>query len=685
MSGRQHDWPLARAAMLLMAPGLLCFSAFAWTAEGGPWRNYRMKKRFPYNLITSIVPAGDVVWFGGWKMMPGEQDGLGLYDKRTGQWSLRLESEGIFAEEINCLALDGHQLWVGCDVWRPWNRGLYLYDPVKRSHRRFSREDGLPHWRIKDLCLDGDDLWIATHAGAARYRKSGSRWAVYRSRDRKSADENARRVLATDFLICVRADEENVWIGSFEGLEWFHKPTARWQSLSPKDSIFRAHVQAVYPDDDVVYFSSPPAVIVYDRRRRAFRELAEAREAGSHVVCSIRREGEEVFFGTKTGGLYIWNTRTDKWKNFTKENGLGDNWVYALGVDEDYVWCGGRMGFPLCRYDRRSGRWKKFYYREGVPCNYLYSLARVGRWLFVGTMANGIWKYDVRADRWYNLNVVMLNRGVDYYYRAEHTPIQFGDGYAILVEHEMVWLGTNHGLCRYPVKSERLGFEIMPSATLGRRSMGILSLASFQGKIICGTKSKGLWTFDPAKEEWQALPFAEGQERRTVKALCAKGETLWVGTERGLFVLAGDHESAAAVPVRDGLPDQYVTALTAAADSVWIGTRRGLYALEDGRIGPRGQEQGIPEEEITALRSANGVLWIGTRRGLLRYDLASGKHSMLTAENSDLAGNLVGAIAADEHELWVGTLGGGISRGRLDGTRTLSSEPSARRPGTGRH
>jgi len=624
-----------------------------------------MKKLFPYNLVTSIVPAGDAVWFGGWKMMPGEQDGLGMFDKRTGRWSLRLESEGIFAEEINCLALDGQKLWVGCDVWRSWNRGLYLYDPAKQSHVRFTKEDGLPHYRIKDTCLDGDDLWAVTHVGAARYSKSKKEWTVFRARKTKSKDPRTRSVLSTDFLICVRADKENVWVGSFEGLERYDKQTGNWASLGKGNSIFKAHVSAICPDEQVVYFSCPPAIVIYDRRTKTFRELYDGKEAGEHEVCCIRSEGDEVFFGTKTGGLYVRNKWANKWSVFTEENGLGDNWIYALGVDKDYVWCAGRMGRPLSRYTRRSGKWKRFYCREGIPCNYIYSVARAGRWAFVGTMANGFWKYDVKADRWHNLNVLMLHQGQDYHYRAEHTPIQFGDIYALLVHDDRVWMGTNHGLCRYPVTSERPGFEILSSKALGKRSVGVVSLAAFGGRILCGTKSKGLWAFNPDDEGWQDASGKWGLKARTVSALAATEEELWIGTDDGLFGLSKGDRSVKRFPGKEGLPDLYVTALCVADDRIWVGTRKGICAFENGKAADLGKGNELVRSEVTALMPTPGAVWGGTRSGLVRYDTETARCTKFDVRTWGLAGDIVAGLASDAEELWVGTMGGGMSRAPL--------------------
>ena len=55
-----------RAVGRLVAGVMLFGASVGRTAENSLWRNYRMEKLLPYNLVTSIAPAGDAVWFGGW-------------------------------------------------------------------------------------------------------------------------------------------------------------------------------------------------------------------------------------------------------------------------------------------------------------------------------------------------------------------------------------------------------------------------------------------------------------------------------------------------------------------------------------------------------------------------------------------------------------------------------------------
>ncbi len=611
---------------------------------GERWETWRMQRNFPWNLVTSIVPDGDRVWFGGRKLLPGEQDGLAYYDKRTSQWHILLDTEGVLSEDINRIALHEGKVWIASDGWRPFNQGLAVFDPATADYRRYTQADGLPHWRIRDIAFDDESAWIATQNGVGRYDLATGAWSAFSEQDG----------LASRFLICAAADRDHAWFGSFEGLEMFDRRTGRWQSHRRGQSPLPAHAQAVLPDGDRVWIASPPHILTYEKGSRRFRVFAEGRAAGAAEVTHIRRHGDELFFGTTTGGLHVWHLVERHWQVHTTDHGLGDDHVYALGVDADYVWCAGSRGSPLSRLDRRSGRWRHYYYRDELPANFLFSLVRTGNWLLAGTMGNGFWKYDLTAGRWHNLNVRLLVNGQDYLYQADQTPIQVADIYTLLKDGDQVWMGTNHGLGRYRTDWSRPGFEVIEGPT-----DAMLALARWQDRVMAGTR-QGLQAYDPAGSGWSEIDTGPLGRRRAVHALLADEATLWLGTASGLWRMTA--LDAPPEPAHDPLGSP-VTALLKTGDTLWLGARDGLFR-HDTASGTRVRID-IPATGITSLAGTADALWIGTRNGLFRYVPDTGSFAHHTQESTGLGWNHVNSLTWDDQHLWVGTLGGGLSRGTL--------------------
>lgn len=65
---------------------------------------------------------------------------------------------------------------------------------------------------------------------------------------------------------------------------------------------------------------------------------------------------------------------------------------------------------------------------------------------------------------------------------------------------------------------------------------------------------------------------------------------------------------------------------------------------------------------VRALAVENQGLWVGTANGLLHYDFSTGKQTVYTTKDG-LLSNIIHTIkVAPSGELWVGTIGGGLSR-----------------------
>ncbi len=106
-----------------------------------------------------------------------------------------------------------------------------------------------------------------------------------------------------------------------------------------------------------------------------------------------------------------------------------------------------------------------------------------------------------------------------------------------------------------------------------------------------------------------ALGFTFLEGRR----LLARGSTLWLATERGLYAVDNASYRGREYDVGRGLPSEDVTSVAPAPDGVWVGTTRGLAVIAaDGKataIGTRGTA-------VLSLLAVGESLWVGTATGL---------------------------------------------------------------------
>ena len=108
----------------------------------------------------------------------------------------------------------------------------------------------------------------------------------------------------------------------------------------------------------------------------------------------------------------------------------------------------------------------------------------------------------------------------------------------------------------------------------------------------------------------------------------AKDGSIWVGTEKGIFILKEDKISTV-LTTDQGLPSNKIFCLLEDRQgTMWVGTQDGgLASVKDGKVKAYGKKQGLQDNMILCLHldSLNN-LWIGTGQdGLYHFDQQTGK------------------------------------------------------------
>lgn len=266
--------------------------------------------------------------------------------------------------------------------------------------------------------------------------------------------------------------------------------------------------------------------------------------------------------------------------------------------------------------------------------------------------------------------------------------------YSILEDgYGFIWLGTQHGLCRYDGQE----FVTYGKEKLGGIQARVLTLDT-AGVIWVGTDI-GIARLDPCTEKSIVTTLPESVEVRSILANNGGG---WIGTTDGLL-----HQDRTGAFVRAGLDSLEINGIIAAAENrIWAVTNEGLWKWENerwdfhpipaltelesqftcGLIKDRqiwlGNKQGevfvIEESELINRFSINANeaisaisvdsksrLWAGTQsRGVFLVDGGESRllnHNLLNAHS--LSHNQVLSLFQDSHGgMWVGTYAGGVNR-----------------------
>ncbi len=331
--------------------------------------------------------------------------------------------------------------------------------------------------------------------------------------------------------------------------------------------------------------------------------LLAAAQSGKPAVVETFNVGQNVYVrslhldaaantmwvGTSAGVHAVDLTTRAPKQTFTRDDGLANEYVFAIGTDsKGYKWFGTNAGGASTYKD---GKWKTYFPMHGLADYWIYSFAngKDGS-LWIGTWA-GANRYDVDTGKFTTYVKELINEWV----------------YGLAVDEAgKVWFGTEGGLSMYDGKEWRswthkdgLGAsnaEGLPPSTntgLGTRSRHDLS-----------TLAAGLQTYNPN------YCFAVHVDQ---------DQNIWIGTWGG-GVSRYDGKEFKSYTVKDGLAGPIVYSIARDANNVlWFGTNGGVSRFDGKSFQTVTVADGLLDSNVYALEVApDGTIWAGTRHGVAR-------------------------------------------------------------------
>lgn len=297
-----------------------------------------------------------------------------------------------------------------------------------------------------------------------------------------------------------------------------------------------------------------------------------------------------MWIGTSVGVHQVNLADNTPIKTFTREHGLANEYVFAVGVDpKGYKWFGTNAG-GVSRY--KDDEWKTYFPMHGLADYWVYSFAHQSD----GTMWIGTWaganRVDAKTGQFTTYVKELINEWV----------------YGLAVDSkDRVWFGTEGGITMYDGKSWRSwthadglgasnGRKLPASKNTGlgtrsRHDLGVLSggmetynpnyvfsIAIAPGDVIwAGTWGAGVSVFDGAN--WKNYTRADGLAGNIVyKVLRDKKGVFWFGTNGGLSRFDG--KTWQNFGPREGLNAFNIYALEEAPNGdIWAGARGAVYRI----------------------------------------------------------------------------------------------------------
>jgi ligand-binding sensor domain-containing protein len=218
--------------------------------------------------------------------------------------------------------------------------------------------------------------------------------------------------------------------------------------------------------------------------------------------------------------------------------------------------------------------------------------------------------------------------------------------YVVAVRGEEVWFGTEGGgatlfdRARKTFKAYTTKGEPMDPVDKGRslywqnllpyNHVSVIGLDSDRvwfGTYFYGYGGGGISYFNPQKNPpWKKFNTNDSRAKKIV-SLAVDGDSLWVGSEKGLSLLDKKTEQwKGFYSTQNGLSGNFVNSLLLQGESLWVGTNAGINRLNKARRTWRiySEKDGLAETEIKTLIYTGQKIWAGGALGaLFEYDSTS--------------------------------------------------------------
>ena len=248
------------------------------------FENFTTANGLPDNHIYSVLVDGERIW-------AGTENGLAVYENHA--WKTYTAKDGLAHRAVLSLALDKRT----GDVWAGTMGGLSRIS-AGRIDSYTQLNSGLSNDVVYGVSVEGENVWVATAAGACKLDLQTGRWTLYNERNTPMIEIWVYGVSATPTKVYF-----GVW-GS--GVLEYTQATGRWDKYEDPDG-----------ETEMVLFKDQGLI--------------------HEIVSSVSYVDNILWAST-----YFGDSRYDGryWHNFlTKDSGLPSNFTNQVkGVDANRAW-----------------------------------------------------------------------------------------------------------------------------------------------------------------------------------------------------------------------------------------------------------------------------------------------------------------------------------------------------------
>lgn len=419
-------------------------------------------------------------------------------------------------------------------------------------------------------------------------------------------------------------DKGYIWLGTNYGIVKYDG--VDFQLFTDKDGLYDNNISTINQDNEGVIWIGHKSGKISQFVRNEFIKFDPEEGLSMEEVSSFFIDLNNVlWFSTYGEGVYFYSGKNRKrLYNLSSENGLLDNYVYDIVQDADST-----MYFATDKgISVYSPRYNEFFeditMSDGLPDNIVKDLFLNGNDLWIAMEDGGICKYNIKNREF-----------------SQASTWEFGSiNNFIFINESELWVSTTR--------------------------KGIV-------KII----------YDKDGNTWYTIYNKKNNigDIRTRTILNDRENNIWIGTRNGLSVRKNSNFEFLNETDGFNIKDIFSFVIDDLGN-FWIASQQGLYFANKDKMGTLNQrllfhDPNNPYSFISLYKDDLGYIWAGTLGyGVFRIDPITLEIVNYNSEKGLSNDNII-HISGDNDNIWLSTLGGGVTKYCISDTeefRTYTSQ-----------
>jgi tetratricopeptide (TPR) repeat protein len=233
----------------------------------------------------------------------------------------------------------------------------------------------------------------------------------------------------------------------------------------------------------------------------------------------------------------------------------------------------------------------------------------------------------------------------------------------IALDKNYIWVGTPNGIAKF----DKMAGLATEGITIP--NIDVVSLAVDDSYLWIGTSNSWIKKYDKANGKLiQDSPIRIQGDLPKIFSMCVDKDSLWVGTEFGIYQYYEIINKWEHYTISNGLSDNMVLSLASTPKGIWCGTPKGacIYDYSTGNWNIADKQSKLVGRSIPFISYAGNNIWFAwyssLSNGVSRYDptLLAWREWTITewdadADSDHLINSSLITVGAGANEVWVGT------------------------------